>query len=82
MVANSFLQNPVGSHVENGVLRLDDFGALFGNPALTASLPHVIAAALVTGGFFVVGVSAITSSSARPRSSSSAGRCASAWWRR
>jgi len=28
---------PVGSHVENGVLRLDDFGALFGNPALTAS---------------------------------------------
>lgn len=58
MVANSFLQNPVGSHVENGVLRLDDFGALFGNPALAASLPHLIAAALVTGGFFVVGVSA------------------------
>lgn len=58
MLANSFLQNPVGSHVENGVLRLDDFGALFGNPALAASLPHLIAAALVTGGFFVVGVSA------------------------
>jgi len=58
MLANSFLQNPVGSHVENGVLRLDDFGALFANPALAASLPHVIAAALVTGGFFVVGVSA------------------------
>ncbi len=56
--ANSFLQNPVGSHVENGALRLDDFGALFGNPALAASLPHVVAAALVTGGFFVVGVSA------------------------
>ncbi len=58
MLANSFLQNPVGSHVENGVLRLDDFGALLGNPALAASLPHVIAAALATGGFFVVGVSA------------------------
>ena len=58
MLANSFLQNPVGSHVENGVLRLDDFGALFGNPALAASLPHVLAAALVTGGFFVVGISA------------------------
>ena len=58
MLANSFLQNPVGSHVENGTLRLDDFGALFTNPALAASLPHVVGAALVTGGFFVVGVSA------------------------
>ncbi|MEV6832462.1 cytochrome ubiquinol oxidase subunit I [Amycolatopsis sp. NPDC051102] len=58
MLANSFLQNPVGSHVEHGTLRLDDFGALFSNPALVASLPHVLGAALVTGGFFVVGVSA------------------------
>ncbi|MGW4524115.1 cytochrome ubiquinol oxidase subunit I [Amycolatopsis sp. NPDC004378] len=58
MVANSFLQNPVGSRLEGGTLRLDDFGALFSNPALVASLPHVLSAALVTGGFFVVGVSA------------------------
>ncbi|MEV4055880.1 cytochrome ubiquinol oxidase subunit I [Amycolatopsis sp. NPDC049688] len=58
MLANSFLQNPVGSHLEHGTLRLDDFGALFANPALAASLPHVLGAALVTGGFFVVGVSA------------------------
>ncbi|MGW4401986.1 cytochrome ubiquinol oxidase subunit I [Amycolatopsis nivea] len=58
MVANSFLQNPAGSRMENGVLRLDDFGALFANPALTASLPHVLGAALLTGGFFVTGVSA------------------------
>src|SRR5437763_653000 len=40
------------------LLRMDDFGALLANPALAASLPHVLAAALVTGGFFVVGVSA------------------------
>jgi cytochrome d ubiquinol oxidase subunit I len=58
MLANSFLQNPVGSRLEGGTLRLDDFGALFSNPALVASLPHVLSAALVTGGFFVVGVSA------------------------
>lgn len=58
MLANSFLQNPVGSHVEHGTLRLDDFGALFTNPALAASLPHVAAAAILTGGFFVAGVSA------------------------
>ncbi|MEU8637842.1 cytochrome ubiquinol oxidase subunit I [Amycolatopsis sp. NPDC048633] len=58
MLANSFLQNPVGSRLEGGTLHLDDFGALFSNPALVASLPHVLGAALVTGGFFVVGVSA------------------------
>ncbi|MGW4483542.1 cytochrome ubiquinol oxidase subunit I [Amycolatopsis sp. NPDC004368] len=58
MVANSFLQDPVGSHLQGGQLRLDDFGALFTNPALVASLPHVAGAALMTGGFFVTGVSA------------------------
>ncbi|MET7993081.1 cytochrome ubiquinol oxidase subunit I [Amycolatopsis sp. NPDC005232] len=58
MVANSFLQNPVGSHLQGGALRLDDFGALLTNPALVASLPHVIGGALMTGGFFVTGVSA------------------------
>ncbi|MFD8494361.1 cytochrome ubiquinol oxidase subunit I [Amycolatopsis sp. NPDC059657] len=58
MVANSFLQNPVGTHLENGVLKLDDFGALLANPALAAALPHLIGAAVLTGGFFVVGVSA------------------------
>ncbi|MFJ1761784.1 cytochrome ubiquinol oxidase subunit I [Amycolatopsis sp. NPDC088138] len=58
MLANSFLQDPVGSHLEGGTLHLDDFGALFTNPALVASLPHVVSAAILTGGFFVVGVSA------------------------
>ncbi|WP_328613802.1 cytochrome ubiquinol oxidase subunit I [Amycolatopsis sp. NBC_00355] len=58
MLANSFLQDPVGSHLENGTLHLDDFGALFTNPALVASLPHVVSAAILTGGFFVAGVSA------------------------
>src|SRR3954470_9573523 len=58
MLANSSLQNPVGSRLEGGTLRLDDFGALFSNPALAASLPHVVSAAILTGGFFVVGVSA------------------------
>ncbi len=58
MVANSFLQNPVGTRTENGVLKLDDFGALFTNPALTQALPHLLSAALLAGGFFMVGVSA------------------------
>ena len=33
-------------------------GSFFSNPALVASLPHVVSAAILTGGFFVVGVSA------------------------
>jgi cytochrome d ubiquinol oxidase subunit I len=58
MVANSFLQNPVGVREEGGVLKLQDFGALLSNPALQSSLPHVLGAALLTGGIFVSGVSA------------------------
>ncbi|GLY69869.1 cytochrome ubiquinol oxidase subunit I [Amycolatopsis taiwanensis] len=58
MVANSFLQNPAGTRREGNVLRLTDFGALLSNPTLRAALPHVLFAALLAGGMFVVGVSA------------------------
>ncbi|UJW33262.1 cytochrome ubiquinol oxidase subunit I [Saccharothrix sp. AJ9571] len=58
MAANSFLQNPVGSVEEQGVLRLTDFGALLTNPAFVSAVPHVLSAALLTGGVFVVGISA------------------------
>ncbi|MGC7098965.1 cytochrome ubiquinol oxidase subunit I [Amycolatopsis lurida] len=58
MAANSFLQNPVGATEENGVLRLTDFSALLTNPTFVAALPHVLSAALLTGGVFVVGISA------------------------
>ncbi|RZQ65581.1 cytochrome ubiquinol oxidase subunit I [Amycolatopsis suaedae] len=58
MAANSFLQNPVGYREEGGVLRLAEFGALLTNPLFVNALPHVLGAALLTGGVFVVGVSA------------------------
>ncbi|GAB2753344.1 cytochrome ubiquinol oxidase subunit I [Amycolatopsis magusensis] len=58
MAANSFLQNPVGSVEEHGVLRLTDFGALLTNPTFVSAVPHVLSAALLTGGVFVVGISA------------------------
>src|ERR1044072_5656251 len=58
MVSNSFLQNPVGYERRDGVLRLTDFGALLRSPTLTSAVPHLCAAALATGGFFVAGVSA------------------------
>ncbi|MBO4275736.1 cytochrome ubiquinol oxidase subunit I [Microbispora triticiradicis] len=58
MVANSFLQNPVGSAEEGGRLVLRDFGALFTNPTLVFALPHVLSAGLWAGGFVVMGASA------------------------
>ncbi|MET0135446.1 MAG: cytochrome ubiquinol oxidase subunit I [Kibdelosporangium sp.] len=58
MVANSFLQNPVGHRLENGVARLDDFGALLANPSLWSALWHILTAGLLTAGFFMAGISA------------------------
>src|SRR5256885_7745078 len=53
MVANAFLQHPVGYQIDgSGQARLTDFGALLGNPNLWFALFHLIAAALVVGGFF------------------------------
>ncbi|MEU5940798.1 cytochrome ubiquinol oxidase subunit I [Micromonospora sp. NPDC047548] len=57
MVANSFLQNPVGVEERDGQLVLTDFGALIGNPHLAWSLPHVVGAALVTAAFVMVAIS-------------------------
>ncbi|MFI7618375.1 cytochrome ubiquinol oxidase subunit I [Nonomuraea terrae] len=58
MIANGFLQHPVGHVLENGRLRLVDFGAMVANPAAQVAFGHVLAGAMVTGGFFVAGVSA------------------------
>ncbi|MFI6598306.1 cytochrome ubiquinol oxidase subunit I [Nonomuraea sp. NPDC050536] len=58
MVANSFLQNPVGAVQVGDRLQLTDFGALLTNSTLVASFPHVIGAAVFTGGMVMVGASA------------------------
>ncbi|MFI6318487.1 cytochrome ubiquinol oxidase subunit I [Nonomuraea sp. NPDC050556] len=58
MVANSFMQNPVGTVAGGGQLRLTDFGALMTNKTLIFSFPHVIGAGLFTGAFVVIGASA------------------------
>lgn len=58
LVANSYLQNPVGSRVEAGRLVLADFGALVANPHLVTALPHVVGAALLSAAWVVIGVSA------------------------
>ncbi|MET7326586.1 cytochrome ubiquinol oxidase subunit I [Nonomuraea sp. NPDC005650] len=58
MVANSFLQNPVGSVDRGDRLELVDFGALLTNKSLVFSFPHVIGAGLFTGAMVLVGASA------------------------
>ncbi|MEV4020129.1 cytochrome ubiquinol oxidase subunit I [Nonomuraea angiospora] len=58
MLANSFLQNPVGSVARGDRLELVDFGALLTNKSLVFSFPHVIGAGLFTGAMVLVGASA------------------------
>jgi len=58
MVANGFLQHPVGYEVRDGRAYLTDFGALLGNPNAVIAVGHIAAAALLTGGLFVAGISA------------------------
>ncbi|MFG1948849.1 cytochrome ubiquinol oxidase subunit I [Nonomuraea sp. NPDC048826] len=58
MVANGFLQNPVGYRFDGHALHVTDFGAMVANPAATVALGHVLGGALMVGGFFMAGVSA------------------------
>ncbi|MFG2503209.1 cytochrome ubiquinol oxidase subunit I [Streptomyces sp. NPDC048441] len=58
MVANGFLQNPVGYEVRDGTAYLTDFGALLTNPSALNALAHITLAALTTGTVFIMGVSA------------------------
>lgn len=58
MMANAFLQNPVGHELRDGVLRMVDFSALLANPTFVTAFLHVCFAALTAGGVFVTGVSA------------------------
>ncbi|MBB5775189.1 cytochrome ubiquinol oxidase subunit I [Nonomuraea jabiensis] len=58
MVANGFLQHPAGHVLDGGVLRLVDLGAMVGNPAALLAFFHVMGGAMITGGFFMAGVSA------------------------
>jgi cytochrome d ubiquinol oxidase subunit I len=59
MVANSFLQNPVGyEKAADGTIKLTDFGALLTNKTLMMALPHLTSGALMTGGFVMAGISA------------------------
>ena len=59
LLANSFMQNPVGYVMNNGRAEMDSFLALLTNEHLLHQYPHVITGAWAPAGFFVVGISAI-----------------------
>jgi cytochrome d ubiquinol oxidase subunit I len=58
LVANSFMQQPVGYVLRNGRAEMDDFFALLGNGHVWVQWPHVFFSAVATAGFFVAGISA------------------------
>ncbi len=58
LVANSFMQQPVGYVLRNGRAEMTDFFALLLNPNVLVQFPHVFAAGLTTGSFFVLGIAA------------------------
>lgn len=58
LVTNGWLKRPVGHTMVDGKAVLTDFGALLTNPAAITAFWHVLFGALLTAGFFMVGVSA------------------------
>lgn len=58
LVANSFMQEPVGYVLRNGRAEMTNFFALLTNPNVWVQFPHVVLAGWATGAFFLLGVSA------------------------
>jgi len=58
LIANSFMQEPMGYVLRNGRAEMVDFGALLGNPHVWQQFPHVFLSGMTTASFFVLGISA------------------------
>jgi cytochrome d ubiquinol oxidase subunit I len=58
LIANSFMQEPVGFALRNGRAEMVDFGALLTNLHVWVQFPHVFLASLTTAALFVLGISA------------------------
>jgi cytochrome d ubiquinol oxidase subunit I len=58
LVANSWMQEPVGYTLRDGRAALVDFGALITSPHVWLQFPHVVFAGITTAAFFVLGISA------------------------
>jgi cytochrome bd ubiquinol oxidase subunit I len=57
LIANSFMQQPVGYTINNGRAEMTDFAAVVFNPNIWTQFPHVVLAGFSTAAFFVMGVS-------------------------
>ena len=58
LVANSFMQHPVGYSISNGRAEMTDFLALITNPYVIGEYSHTLFSAIATAGFLVIAVSA------------------------
>jgi cytochrome d ubiquinol oxidase subunit I len=58
LVANSFMQAPVGYAVHSGRAEMVDFGALITNPYVFKQYPHTLLSGLATAGIFLMAISA------------------------
>jgi cytochrome d ubiquinol oxidase subunit I len=58
LIANSFMQEPVGFVIQNGRAEMVDFSAVVFNPNIWVQFPHVFSAGLTTAAFFILGISA------------------------
>lgn len=58
LIANSFMQHPVGYAIQGGRATMQDFFALITNPNVVYQFPHVLTAGIALSGFVVMGLSA------------------------
>lgn len=58
IMANAFMQNPIGYKMVNGKPQLDDFIAVITNPYGFGEFAHTVASSWMVGGLFVIGISA------------------------
>ncbi len=58
LIANAFMQQPVGYAINQGRAEMTSFFALITNPTALVMIPHTIAAGLATASFFILGISA------------------------
>jgi len=58
LIANSFMQQPVGYVINNGRAEMTDFFTVVLNPNIWTQFPHVFTSALTTAAVFVLGISA------------------------
>ncbi|MCB0283559.1 MAG: cytochrome ubiquinol oxidase subunit I [Calditrichaeota bacterium] len=57
LIANSFMQQPVGYVLRNGRAEMVDFFALIFNANVWVQFPHVVTGGMATAAFFVIGIS-------------------------